>query len=92
MSLGDGEYYEREVGLTQPTCGSCRFYSHGKCHRHAPIKISETLPGNGIWPYVGWSDWCGDHEPKAVDPEGRFLLRCSTLEQVRAGIDGARHG
>ena len=64
-------FFRRLTGAkdSQPTCGSCRFFSEGACRRYPPARvytgdISKT-PGAmdvTVWPVVRPAqDWCGEH-------------------------------
>lgn len=62
------EVYEKITGH----CNSCKFYdtasfgpvNYGQCRFYPPSsieKIGDNLP-RGIWPVVGYDDYCGKHE------------------------------
>ena len=58
----------------EETCSNCRFQEYSRCMRHAPIGYAKTYD-KGMdseyvvmeqeFPYIPYSNWCGDWE-KAI--------------------------
>jgi hypothetical protein len=66
-------------------CELCSYWMDRKCHRHAPVLVTETIGeevGRGLltsiehravlrtqWPQTHADDFCGDWEQKVEAPE-----------------------
>lgn len=44
------------------SCENCRFYLYSSCHRHTPK--ANLLTGEGEWPIVAKSQWCGEYQAR----------------------------
>lgn len=53
------------------TCATCQFFAleedgsevRGDCRRHAPLVTGGMMSSvETVWPQVGETQWCGDHE------------------------------
>ena len=44
------------------TCKTCRWWikagEYHECHRNPPLSMSNDF--EGLWPYTGPDDWCGE--------------------------------
>ena len=81
------------------SCSECRFYDHGKCRRHPPVRLprrfaKEATPSSRVrdeeltwgWPEVGEEDWCGEYELKTISdytPEGLRIAMKEAREKRR---------
>lgn len=61
-------------------CNACRFFdrtafgraNYGHCRRWPPVSVEQQATGlpRGVWPVVGYDDWCGEYAPTDSDAEG----------------------
>lgn len=66
----------------QSVCETCRFFDEvphgldvrgGHCKRRAPLVTGGMMSDvQTVWPYMGISDWCGEHEALDADPDAKL--------------------